>query len=233
MCVKYEIDEEGVVWGVQKSGAFFRVSEKKVRELVEKGKIVYPNYDAPVITETPEGRSVDIMRFGVWPYFEKTKPSRVIQNARDDSLLTKNLWRHAVAKRRCLIPLVAYFEAGLGPVGARGNVRFTVRDRPAFFCAGVWDADPDASGNRGFAMVTTAPNETAARFHDRMPVILDDTEAEQWIGFEPLPEDRLKHLCRGLPAEPLIPFEIPAPPKTKKITQPDLSASAQQGELFL
>jgi putative SOS response-associated peptidase YedK len=234
MCVKYEVDDYGTVWGVKRSGATFQVTnEEKIKELVRQGKLVYPKYEAPVIVDTAEGRFAEVMRFGVWPFYEKTMPSRVIQNARDDSLLTKSLWRQSVATRRCLIPLVAYYEAGLGPVGARGDVRFTIRDRAAFFAAGVWDNDPDGSGNRAFAMVTTAPNATAARFHNRMPVVLDDDEAEQWLGHAPLPEDRLKHLCRGVAPEVLIPFEIPAPPKAKKITKAELSQATGQGELML
>lgn len=231
MCVKYEIDETGAVWGVKKSGAFYRVSEAKIRELVEKGRIVFPNYDAPVIAQNAEGRFADVMRFGVWPFYEKTKPGRLTQNARDDSLLTKSIWRQSIARRRCLIPLVAYYEAGLGPIGARGTVRFTLRDRPACFCAGVWDTDPDGSGRNSFAMVTTGPNAAAARFHDRMPVVLDDSEAEAWIGHEPLPEARIKELCRGHTAEALLAQEIPAPPKTAKVRKADLKSTS--GELDL
>jgi len=62
-------------------------------------------------------------------------------------------------------------------------------------------------------MVTTEPNEFVRRFHDRMPVVLNDNDAAAWLGEEPLPEADLQLLCRGLPAEALNHEEIAPRPK--------------------
>ena len=62
-------------------------------------------------------------------------------------------------------------------------------------------------------MVTTEPNEFVARFHDRMPVVLDDADALAWLGESPLDEAWVKELCRGLPAEALNHETLP--PKLK------------------
>ena len=59
-------------------------------------------------------------------------------NARNDRL-TGSTWRNATRKRRCLIPAIGYYEPGLGPVGAKGEILFTVRERPVFFFAGLWE----------------------------------------------------------------------------------------------
>jgi putative SOS response-associated peptidase YedK len=69
-------------------------------------------------------------------------------------------------------------------------------------------------------MVTTEPNEFLSRFHDRMPVVLEDADAEEWLGDEPLPADRLAMLCRGLPSEDLEHDELPAKLKIVRPSKP-------------
>jgi len=61
-----------------------------------------------------------------------------------------------------------------------------------------------------------------ARFHDRMPVVLADADAPAWLGDEPLPDDRLRTLCRGLPAEALLHETLPPKLKVtrKSVTKP-------------
>lgn len=190
---------------------------------------LYPKYPARVIVQEGAARSLVALRWGVWPFFAREK-AQYLTNARADGLLVKPVWKQSAAKRRCLIPATGYYEPGLGPPGAKGEILFTVRERPRFFIAGLWDLDPDASGTRAFTMVTTEPNETAARFHDRMPVVLADAEATAWLGDEPIPDDCLRALCRGLPAEALLHETLP--PKLK-ITKKTSAKPADDGQTTL
>jgi putative SOS response-associated peptidase YedK len=135
--------------------------------------------------------------------------SKPVTNARNDKL-TGFTWRDAARERRCLIPATGYYEPGLGPVGMKGEILFTVMGRPEFFFAGLWDGD-------AFTMVTTEPNAFVAQFHDRMPVVLHDSDALAWLGEEPLADAELQRLCRGLPAEALLHETLP--PRLK-ITRP-------------
>jgi len=122
-----------------------------------------------------------------------------LPNARSDKL-TGYTWRYATKERRCLIPATGYYEPGLGPVGAKGEILFIVKERPLFFFAGLWEPIGDT---RAFTMVTTEPNDFVRQFHDRMPVVLSDDQAREWLGDTPLADDQLQRLCRGLPAEAL------------------------------
>ena len=92
-----------------------------------------------------------------------------------------------------------------------------------------WEAFRDRSAlcpsTRAFMMFTTTPNEYAARFHDRMPVVLAAAEVEAWLGDEPIPDARLLDLCRGLPADALLHEALP--PKLK-ITRPATHAAADE-----
>jgi hypothetical protein len=143
----------------------------------------------------------------------KGKPT-LVTNARDDQLLRIALWKESVAKRRCLILVVGYFEPGLGSAGAKGELLFTIRDRPVFFIAGLWSADPD--GTRAYSMVTTSPNDYTAPFHDRQPVVLSDADALAWIGSQTLTPERVFALSRPPPSEIMQHEVIPAVPRATK-----------------
>jgi putative SOS response-associated peptidase YedK len=78
-------------------------------------------------------------------------------------------------------------------------------------------------------MVTTEPTEFVSRFHDRMPVVLEDADAEEWLGDEPLPADRLSTLCRGLPSEALNHDGLP--PKLK-IVHPSKAAPSDNSPML-
>jgi putative SOS response-associated peptidase YedK len=179
---------------------------------------IYPKYVAPIVIQTGHKRILTTKAWGIPVAIKGVKGQRILKpvtNARNDKL-TGFTWRHAVRERRCLIPATGYFEPGLGPPGAKGEILFTVKERPSFFFAGLWEDD-------AFTMVTTEPNEFVAQFHDRMPVVLDDADALAWLGAEPLPDADIRHLCRGLPADALRHEALP--PKLK-ITRPATTPKA-------
>ena len=227
MCNHYEKNVEVISW----AAGFFGVTHDLTPVSVE-GDVLpvpyeaWPKWKAPVVYSRAAGPVLTAMRWGV--SVKVNGKLNNVTNARDDKLAGYP-WRYAVAERRCLIPASAYFEPGLGPPGARGEIRFAVRDRPCFFIAGLWDQDDGVDGERGFTLVTTKPNDYAARFHDRMPVVLSDSDAREWLGHAPLAPDRLAALCRGAPSEILQHTDIAAVPR-KKVTKTDLQAS--DGELL-
>jgi putative SOS response-associated peptidase YedK len=185
----------------------------------------YPKSPSPIVVEEAGRRRVAMLRWGL-SYAVQGKP-KLVTNARDDQLLKIALWKKSVATRRCLIPVVGYFEPGLGPPGAKGELYFTLRERPAFFIAGLWDADPD--GTQAYAMVTTSPNSYTAAFHDRQPVALTEADAVAWLGSEPLPAERVIALTRP-PASELMQHEvIPAVPKAPKAREGEVTGELDLG----
>ena len=223
MCNHYRKDQKVIEWSVRRI--------PRVRIPVAMGPLhehTYPKYPAPVLVEEAGERTLVAIRWGVWPFYAKAKP-QFLTNARNDGLLTKPTWRQSAAKRRCLIPATGYYEPGTGPVGSKGELLFVVKDRARFFLAGLWDRDPDDSGTRAFTMVTTEPNDYVRPFHDRMPVVLGDDEAEAWLGDEPLPDAELMRLCRGLPSEALH-HETLAP--KLKITRPSKKEGPDEGSML-
>jgi putative SOS response-associated peptidase YedK len=233
MCNHYEKNSEVIEWAA-------RMAEVPHAVVNDEGDVVHPDelarlpthtwpkYPAPILLETDAGRSLALMRWGVRVEIRgATKPLvKYVTNARDDKFAGFT-WRMAVASRRCLIPAVAYYEPD-GPPGATWEVRFTLREQPMFFIAGLWERDPDGK-TRSFTMVTTSPNSLAGALHDRMPLVLDVPGALAWLGHAPLSRERLGELCRPFPAEQMASVALSRP--EKPVTKSDLASS--QGELFL
>jgi putative SOS response-associated peptidase YedK len=172
---------------------------------LELAEHTYPKYPAPVVIQQNGDRLLLNKHWGL-PVTIRTPKGPVVKpvtNARNDKL-TGFTWRYSSQERRCLIPATGYYEPGTGKVGARGEILFTVRECPCFLIAGLWEGD-------AFTMVTTAPNETAARFHDRMPLVLSDADLEAWLGDQPLPPEELQRLCRGVSPDALLFEEKTAP----------------------
>lgn len=135
---------------------------------------------------TQEGkRELAAMRWGLVPsWWKKTIKELKIAtfNARAETVAEKPMFRGAFQRTRCLIPASGYFEWADTPSGKQPYY-FTPREGPILTIAGLWDEwrDVETKGLiRSCAMVITEPNKLVAEVHDRMPVILEAKDLEQW-----------------------------------------------------
>jgi putative SOS response-associated peptidase YedK len=70
--------------------------------------------------------------------------------------------------------------------------------------AGLWEEWRDrATGEvvRSCTIITTEPNELMATLHDRMPVILEESQWPKWLGEAAASEDELKAMLKPCPAK--------------------------------
>ena len=63
---------------------------------------------------------------------------------------------------------------------------------------------------RGFAIITTTPNELCAELHNRMPVILGPETWPAWLGEEPADGRQLKALLAPYPSEEMTCWPVGA-----------------------
>jgi putative SOS response-associated peptidase YedK len=80
------------------------------------------------------------------------------------------------------------------PIGLRKSVR-------AY--AGV-RSSPAGERVRSFTIIMTAPNELCARFHNRMPAILQPAAWQAWLGEEPAELPQIKAPLGPYPAEDIV-----------------------------
>lgn len=103
-----------------------------------------------------------------------------VNNARTDKLLN-GMWQSAWEdKRRCIIPVSAYYEW----TGATGKKQTHVFQSEVgadhwLWAAGIWEEHAEL----GFcySMITTENSEKTGAIHDRMPAILDDNHLNQFL----------------------------------------------------
>jgi putative SOS response-associated peptidase YedK len=155
---------------------------------------VAPTDDALVVVQREDRRAITAYRWGLVPHWATDlKSGSRMFNARAETITTSPAFRAAFARRRCLVPVEAFYEWK-----REGSVRqpFAIRreDGRPLVLAGVWAgwrdpaSDPEAPlVRRTFSIVTTAPNEAMAALHDRMPVIVPDDAWDRWL--DPTPGD--------------------------------------------
>jgi putative SOS response-associated peptidase YedK len=152
---------------------------------------VQPNYNVCPTTKidvviSGEGKRVLVpMRWGLIPGWWK-KPLKEFRlatfNARAETIAVKPMFRDSFKRRRCLIPMSGYYEWKNTPEGKQPYY-FTRRDGQVMTTAGIQDMWRDPATDeplRTCSMVITEPNKCAAEVHDRMPVVLEAKDFEQW-----------------------------------------------------
>ncbi len=127
--------------------------------------------------------------------------SRLI-NARSETAAEKPSFRAAFKRRRCLVPMDGFYE--WKRLNGRKQPYFIhLAERRPFAVAGLWEQwhGPDGGQLESCTLLTTGPNDFMAELHNRMPVILEPADYDAWL-FDDRP-DRLQHLLRPFPAEPM------------------------------
>ena len=128
-------------------------------------------------------RELVALRWGLIPSWAKDQAigNRMI-NARAETVAEKPAYRTAFRRRRCLVPADGFYE--WQRTGKKKQPYFIHRrdDRP-FALAGLWESwqRPDHSQIESFTVLTTEPNDVVRPIHNRMPVILNESDYDLWL----------------------------------------------------
>lgn len=144
-----------------------------------------PTNQAPVIRLSADGSAECVLaRWGLVPaWAPDLKFGTRCINARAETVATLPAFRQAYRRRRCLVPVNAFFEWS-GEKGKRQKWRIALRDSPLFALAGLWEWWQDKDTGEGvvsYTIVTCAANAAIAPLHDRMPVILKQADEARWF----------------------------------------------------
>ncbi len=154
---------------------------------------IFPTDTAPVITGSSEN-SRDLHLFK-WGFPNYVKSSAVIINARCETLHEKPTFRKLLATGRCLVPASGFYEwkAADGLSGKKDKYLIRASASNLIYFAGLYGSFLDKTGipSTRFVIITTGANRQMSRIHNRMPVILDKSEAMAWISPSCMPGDNL------------------------------------------
>src|SRR6202043_2273067 len=129
-------------------------------------------------------------RWGLIPHWMKARPEITPINARAETVADKRMFADAYAKRRCIVPMDAFYERD-----KRKKLHaFAMTDGTPFGVAGLWEnwRNQDGAWERTFCIITVPANELVGTVHDRMPAIIPVAQHPRWLGTEPDPRDLLR-----------------------------------------
>jgi putative SOS response-associated peptidase YedK len=163
-----------------------------------------------VATDNPD--KYDHFFWGLIPSWAKdpTIGHKMI-NARGETLAEKNAFKNAYKRRRCLIPADGFYEWKLNPDGKTKQPMYIRRkDAKPFALAGLWEYWADDQGNeiRSATIITTRPNKLMATMHDRMPVMLAETDFDRWLKKGDTPPQELDDLIAPYPDEAMEAYPV-------------------------
>jgi len=126
-------------------------------------------------------------------------------NAKAETLEQRPAFSEAFQQCRCVVPADGFYE-WTGPKAKRQPLWIHPRAEGLILFAGLyetWYPTPDQP-EVTFTIVTCAANALISEIHDRMPVILDDRAAEDWMNPQERAPQSLKRLLVPAPADLLL-----------------------------
>ncbi len=206
MCIRYTLHRPDM--------ALAALADALAQKLAPWSEWVRPRFNVtltqvmPVVAAGAGGADLRGMRWGLVPAYARNESQRqLLPNAKAETAATLPAFKHAVARRRCLVPANGFYEwQTLGKL--KLPHLFTLKDEQPFAFAGIWEpGGPDPAGLSApasvatFSILTTEPNALVSSLHDRMPVILTPETMPRWLGREPLPDDEYRSITQPLAAE--------------------------------
>jgi putative SOS response-associated peptidase YedK len=147
---------------------------------------VCPTDVMPIIRPAGNGRELVMAGWGLVPFWLKPeqlgqKPYATI-NARSDRIQTAPTYREPFKKRRCIVPTTGWYE--WRKTGAKTKKPFHFQPKAAPFAFGgvydVWKGD-GGMAITSFSIVTTNAAPSTQQYHDRMPLVLEESQFDDWM----------------------------------------------------
>lgn len=169
--------------------------------------VITPNPNAT--TEAPN--SIFAMRWG----FAMSEGRKLIYNARAETVHERPTFAKSFESLRCIVPVSTFFE---GPASPGGPHPFSPTDARPIALAAIWTIqqdprDPDTDVP-SCAVITCAANSAVGSFHNRMPVIIQPDDLNDWLNIE-TPVERLQAIMQPREFDDItnhIPEEAPTKP---------------------
>jgi putative SOS response-associated peptidase YedK len=154
-----------------------------------------------IVRQKLEDREAVEARWGLINFWQPVGKKPAIQiNARAEGIDTRPAFREAFKKGRCIVPADGFFE-WTGSKSDRRPLWFHKRDSGLIWFAGLYESWHPEPGRRErtFAIVTTGANHLMEPYHDRMPVLLSEDEADAWLNPKETDSKKLKALLHPPP----------------------------------
>jgi putative SOS response-associated peptidase YedK len=143
---------------------------------------VAPTDVMPIVRVVDGRRWILPARWGLVPLWARDlKIGSTMINARSETLFQKPAFRESLRNRRCLVVVDGFYE-WQQQGGRRVPQLIAFEDGRPFTLAGLWARWKGEPGEvETFTIVTTSANDALRAVHDRMPVLVDERDREEWL----------------------------------------------------
>ena len=143
---------------------------------------IAPTQNCPVLISMENSRIIKLMKWGLVPNWSKNKSigSKMI-NARSETILEKVSFKNLVRTNRCVVISDGYYE---WKRYGHGKKPFYIHhpEHKLLLMAGLWTTWGSSSNLIStYTVITTTPQKKIAHIHNRMPVILELSQIDNWI----------------------------------------------------
>lgn len=172
---------------------------------------VAPTQTVYAVVEHEGDRALSSFRWGLVPFWAKDiKIGARSINARSETAASKPMFRDSFKKRRCLIPADGFYE---WERKAKGKLPHYIHgaDGDPLPLAGLWSSwhDPDTDDRLLTCTILTGPpNSLMESIHDRMPIIIPETDWEQWLDPENNDREAIQALMAPYPATAMTEYAV-------------------------
>ncbi len=179
MCGRFYVDEgtareiEGVIRGIDLQLEKMRTGDIFPSQLA--GILTCHSRQHSLPAESPAAReaaafALEEMHWG-FPQYQK---KGLLINARAETALERKSFCDSVLHRRCIIPAKHFYEWD----DHKNKVTFFREDSSILYMAGFYNM---FQNEKRFIILTTQANDSVIPVHNRMPLVLEDKELEDWI----------------------------------------------------
>ena len=143
---------------------------------------IAPTQNCPVLISMENSRIIKLMKWGLVPNWSKNKSigSKMI-NARSETILEKVSFKNLVRTNRCVVISDGYYE---WKRYGHGKKPFYIYhpEHKLLLMAGLWTTWGSSSNLIStYTVITTTPQKKIAHIHNRMPVILELSQIDNWL----------------------------------------------------
>ncbi len=170
---------------------------------------IAPSQMVPIIISGSPNKAV-MMKWGLVPFWAKDpKIGNRLINARAETAATKPAFRTSLKRKRCLVPTTGFYE--WKRLWKEKHPYYVhMKDDTLFAFAGLYDRWRSSDGEEllSFTILTTEPNPMMAKIHNRMPVILKESDEALWLSLGELAENDRRRLFDPYPTRPMEAYEV-------------------------
>lgn len=131
-----------------------------------------------ITADESEVRHLSLMKWGLIPSWAKDATiGNKLSNARGETVHEKPSFRSAFKYHRCVIPVSGFYEWKTEQ-SVKHPWYMSLKSGEPMALAGLWESWNDI---QTCCIITTSANSLMEPIHDRMPVILDQEQWDDWL----------------------------------------------------